>query len=97
MISEGSSRKAKSTRSRPNSAPGSKKEYEAGEEYKPNKADWLEGRWAGLKRPIRRNRRGETGVDLEKLKEIGPCLTDMPEDFNINPQDRSSASWPSAR
>ena len=24
-------------------------EFEAGKDYKPNKADWLDGRWSGLK------------------------------------------------
>ena len=40
-------------------------EFEAGQAFKPNKADWLDGRWAGMK-AIRADeddpRRGETGV-----------------------------------
>ncbi len=31
-------------------------EFEAGQGYKPNKADWLDGRWAGLKAAARRRR-----------------------------------------
>ena len=31
-------------------------EFEAGQGYKPNKADWLDGRWAGLKAAQRRRR-----------------------------------------
>ena len=27
------------------------REFEAGTSYLPNKADWFEGRWSGLKRP----------------------------------------------
>ena len=40
-------------------------EFEAAQAYKPNKADWLDGRWAGLK-AVREDaddpRRGQTGV-----------------------------------
>jgi hypothetical protein len=40
-------------------------EFETGKVYKPNKADWLDGRWAGMK-AIRADeddpRRGATGV-----------------------------------
>ena len=48
-------------------------EFEAGQGYKPNKADWLDGRWAGLKAAAIDDdpRRGDTGVALETLKEIG--------------------------
>ena len=33
-------------------------EFEAGQAFKPNKADWLDGRWAGMKAIQRR--RGRT-------------------------------------
>ena len=49
-------------------------EFAAGETYKPYKADWLEGRWAGLTA-------GETGVALGALKAIGGKLTDLPDGF----------------
>jgi 2-oxoglutarate dehydrogenase E1 component len=46
--------------------------------YKPNKADWLDGRWSGLK-AVKEDgddpRRGETGVEMETLKEIGEAIT----------------------
>ncbi|GAC1550501.1 MAG: 2-oxoglutarate dehydrogenase E1 component [Beijerinckiaceae bacterium] len=61
-------------------------EYEAGQSYKPNKADWLDGRWAGL-RPANEAedaRRGQTGVDLAKLKEIGLRLNEAPDDFHVH-------------
>ncbi len=61
-------------------------EYEAGQSYKPNKADWLDGRWAGL-RPAdeaEEARRGQTGVELAKLKEIGLRLNEVPDDFNLH-------------
>ena len=42
-------------------------EFEAGKTYKADKADWLDGKWSGL-RPAGRGRpRGDTGVPLQKL------------------------------
>ena len=62
-------------------------EFEAAQSYKPNKADWLDGRWAGL-RPagdmIDDPRRGQTGIDFEKLKQLGDRLTAIPEGFNVH-------------
>ena len=61
-------------------------EYEAGQAYKPNKADWLDGRWAGF-RPAHEDddpRRGDTGVDIEKLKAIGEKITKVPEGFSVH-------------
>ncbi|BAI73216.1 2-oxoglutarate dehydrogenase E1 component [Azospirillum sp. B510] len=60
-------------------------EFEASSTYKPNKADWLEGKWAGLQaQGADSPHRGETGVDIDKLKEIGFKLCDYPKDFAIN-------------
>ena len=62
-------------------------EFEAGQGYKPNKADWLDGRWAGLKAGegiTDDPRRGETGVDAAKLHEIGDRLTNIPEGFHVH-------------
>jgi len=62
-------------------------EHEAGQAYKPNKADWLDGRWAGLKTANATQddaRRGETGAPLSQLKEIGEKLTTIPADFNAH-------------
>jgi 2-oxoglutarate dehydrogenase E1 component len=51
--------------------------------YKPNKADWLDGRWAGMKTAasMEDDRRGKTGVDIEKLKALGARLTKIPKTF----------------
>lgn len=61
-------------------------EFEAGHAYIPNKADWLDGAWSGLKVPEDddETRRGKTGVDLEDLKNVGHKITEVPEDFNIH-------------
>ena len=53
-------------------------EFQAGSNYLPNKADWLEGKWTGLKKaPGLEERRGITGVTIDKIKKIR-------ESFEIN-------------
>jgi 2-oxoglutarate dehydrogenase E1 component len=59
-------------------------EFKAADNYRPNKADWLDGRWAGLGRPDGEDLRGNTGVDLEVLKEVGRQITTVPADFNVH-------------
>jgi 2-oxoglutarate dehydrogenase E1 component len=64
-------------------------EYEAGQAYKPNKADWLDGAWSGLKAVASATndedpRRGQTGVAMDKLKSIGETLAKVPDGFNIH-------------
>ncbi len=51
--------------------------------YKANKADWLDGRWAGLKTAasLDDDRRGTTGVNADRLKELGLKLTRAPKSF----------------
>ncbi len=74
-------------------------EFEAGQAYKPNKADWLDGRWAGLK-AIKESeddaRRGQTGVDAAVLKEIGAKITSVPDGFNAH-KTISASSTTAAR
>ena len=45
-------------------------EFEAGTGYKPNKADWLDGKWAGFKIADQEEdaRRGVTGVDTSRAE-----------------------------
>jgi 2-oxoglutarate dehydrogenase E1 component len=61
-------------------------EFEAGTGYKPNKADWLDGRWSGMKAAdlLEDPRRGNTGVDISKLKDIGARITAVPEGFRVH-------------
>jgi len=60
-------------------------EFEAGQDYRPNKADWLDGAWKSL-RPAEQEgpRRGQTGVAQDELVRIGTALTRVPEDFNVH-------------
>ncbi|AZO65412.1 2-oxoglutarate dehydrogenase E1 component [Mesorhizobium sp. M6A.T.Cr.TU.016.01.1.1] len=58
-------------------------EFEVGQHYKPNKADWLDGAWSGLRTADNQDeqRRGKTAVPVKTLKEIGKKLTEVPKDF----------------
>ena len=60
--------------------------FEAADAYKPNKADWLDGRWTSVKRAEAGDdpRRGETGVDLDVLNEVGEKLTVIRESFHLH-------------
>jgi len=59
-------------------------EFQASITYKPNKADWLEGRWSGLNPAKGDDRRGQTAVPLDLLKQVGAGLTRVPDGFNLN-------------
>jgi 2-oxoglutarate dehydrogenase E1 component len=61
-------------------------ELEAAQGYRANKADWLDGRWAGFKSAEDADdpRRGRTGVELAKLKSIGEKITTLPPGFHLH-------------
>ena len=59
-------------------------ELEASKSFKPNKADWLEGKWAGLEQASGDERRGTTAVEIETLKKVGMAITTVPDGFNIH-------------
>ncbi|MBY0306164.1 MAG: 2-oxoglutarate dehydrogenase E1 component [Sphingomonas sp.] len=62
-------------------------EFEAGANYKPNKADWFAGRWSGLHAPAdpetaRRNI--PTGIEGKLFDSIGRTLTTVPNSIKIH-------------
>ncbi len=61
-------------------------ELDAAQGYRPNKADWLDGRWSGFKSAGDADdpRRGKTGVELTTLKEIGEKITELPAGFHLH-------------
>ncbi|MHC0054802.1 2-oxoglutarate dehydrogenase E1 component [Actibacterium sp. D379-3] len=59
-------------------------EFEAGKDYKPNKADWLDGRWSHLNREGEEYQRGETAIPEETLQEVGAALTRVPDGFALH-------------
>ncbi|MCR4377754.1 MAG: 2-oxoglutarate dehydrogenase E1 component [Rhodospirillales bacterium] len=62
------------------------KEREAAESYRPNKADWLEGKWKGLfyLEGAEELREEDTSVDMALLKEVGLAISEPPKNFNTN-------------
>lgn len=59
-------------------------ELEIGKTFKPNKADWLDGRWSGLDREGQDYQPGETAIKPEVMAEVGAALTRIPEGFDIH-------------
>ena len=59
-------------------------EFEAGKDYKPNKADWLDGKWSHLNRDKEEYQRGETAIKPETFAEIGRALSTAPATFPLH-------------
>jgi 2-oxoglutarate dehydrogenase E1 component len=61
-------------------------EQEASQGYKANNADWLDGRWSGMKVAGVSDdpRRGNTGVDTATMHDMGKKLTAVPEGFHVH-------------
>jgi 2-oxoglutarate dehydrogenase E1 component len=59
-------------------------EFESGKNYRANKADWLDGVWSGFALPEDDDRRGKTEAPLQKLRELGRRITEIPRDFDMH-------------
>jgi 2-oxoglutarate dehydrogenase E1 component len=59
-------------------------EMEIGKNFKPNKADWLDGRWSGFEREKDDYTPGATALKPETLAEIGAALSRVPDGFDIH-------------
>ncbi len=59
-------------------------QFKTAKEYKP-KLEWYEGVWSRFKPEKGKDKRGITGVPLEKIKKIGEKITSIPDDFNLHP------------
>jgi 2-oxoglutarate dehydrogenase E1 component len=61
-------------------------ELEATQSYKPNSADWLDGRWSDIKAARDQDdpRRGRTGASLTTLRDIGRKITTVPQGFHLH-------------
>ncbi|MBV9694912.1 MAG: 2-oxoglutarate dehydrogenase E1 component, partial [Alphaproteobacteria bacterium] len=59
-------------------------EFEASKSHRPDRADWLDGRWTGMSIAPAGDRRGETAVPQQTLQEVGRALTTVPKGFNIH-------------
>jgi 2-oxoglutarate dehydrogenase E1 component len=61
--------------------------HEAAQSYRVNKADWLEGKWRGLKTDDAQDETEQaTAADAASLKEVGLALATVPESFDLNPK-----------
>ena len=60
-------------------------QFKTAKEYKP-KLEWYEGTWSRFKPEKGKDKRGVTGVSLDKIKKIGEKLTIIPKDFDIHPK-----------
>ena len=60
--------------------------HEASRNYKPNKVDWLEGAWSGLRAAPVEYERGDTAASSEILRELGLKMTDLPKTLNVHPR-----------
>jgi 2-oxoglutarate dehydrogenase E1 component len=58
--------------------------HEASTGYKMNKVDWLEGAWTGLSRAPSEYERGATAVAIERLREIGLAMTEIPPEVHVH-------------
>ncbi|MDF3607811.1 2-oxoglutarate dehydrogenase E1 component [Paracoccus sp. DMF-8] len=59
-------------------------EFRSGKEFKPNKADWLDGKWSGLTIEGEDYTRGQTGIELDTVQEIGRALTSHPDNLDVH-------------
>ncbi|MCP5086223.1 MAG: 2-oxoglutarate dehydrogenase E1 component [Rhodobacteraceae bacterium] len=59
-------------------------EFEVGRSYKPNKADWLDGRWSHLDKRGEEYQRGATAISEKIFKEVGAALTRLPDGYNVH-------------
>ena len=60
-------------------------QFQTAKQYKP-KLEWYEGIWSRFKPEKGKDKRGITGVSLDKIKEIGEKLTVIPQEFDVHPK-----------
>ncbi len=59
-------------------------EFEAAKSHRPNRADWLDGRWSGFEMARDGDRRGDTAVAADRLKQVGKAISSAPPDFHLH-------------
>ena len=60
-------------------------EFEVGRDYKPNKADWLDGRWKSMTpKDLENYQRGDTWIKADTMAAVGAALTRVPEGFDLH-------------
>eukprot|EP01041_Mallomonas_annulata_P010258 gene10258-21403_t len=64
------------------------KEFEASKTWVTQPSDWLSSKWKGFLSPKNLSRIRETGVNVDRLKEIGLKSTEIPASVNVHRQLR---------
>lgn len=59
-------------------------EFEAGKDYKPNKADWLDGRWSHLNKRDEEYQRGTTAISKDTFHKVGEALCRTPAGYPLH-------------
>jgi 2-oxoglutarate dehydrogenase E1 component len=59
-------------------------EFDSSKTHRPNRADWLDGRWAGFEKAGQGDRRGETSVATDALQQVGRALSTPPANFAVH-------------
>jgi 2-oxoglutarate dehydrogenase E1 component len=61
--------------------------FSAAQSFRVNKADWLEGKWRGLRQAnVDEETEEATAVAEHTLQEVGLALATVPESFDLNPK-----------
>jgi len=86
LIAEGTLKAEDAEQINENFAQRLEADFVAATGYKPNKADWFEGRWQGLVNMEGEEefREDETAVEMETLRQIGHAITEPPKNFQLN-------------
>jgi len=58
-------------------------QFKTAKDYKP-KIEWYEGTWSRYKPEKGKDKRGKSGVDLNKLKEISEKINNVPPEINLH-------------
>ncbi|XP_021771281.1 2-oxoglutarate dehydrogenase, mitochondrial-like [Chenopodium quinoa] len=59
-------------------------EFEASKSYVPQKLDWLEANWAGLKSPDQPAQIQDTGIKADMLRSVGKAISTLPKNLNAH-------------
>ena len=59
------------------------KEFDSSKNYK-SELKWFDGAWSRFKPGLGKDKRGVSGVDKNKLIEIGKKISNIPKDFNVH-------------
>ncbi|MEQ1867095.1 MAG: 2-oxoglutarate dehydrogenase E1 component, partial [Micropepsaceae bacterium] len=57
---------------------------EAASGFKANRADWLDGAWAGMGQAEGEERRGDTASPMDRLKRVGGVISRLPDKINLH-------------